>query len=109
MLPASLPVLSVSWNRMGMRQNADMRNVAEFTYRTFSAPIIAMSTPLIAGPNNNPMLFVPWIKAFAVTNSVRTDQARNSRHQGRPKDGRDDRCQEDQDIQAFKREEVESK
>src|SRR6185437_12205174 len=55
---------------MGMRQRADTRKVAEFTYSTFSTPIIAMSTPPIAGPSNNPMLFVPWIKAFAVTNSV---------------------------------------
>ncbi len=30
---------------------------------------MTMSTPLMAGPSKSPMLFVPWIKAFAVTNS----------------------------------------
>ena len=42
------------------------QKVAASTYRTFCAPISAMPKPLMAGPNNTPMLVVLWMNAFAV-------------------------------------------
>ena len=44
--------------RIGMRHNADTKNVAASRYRTFWAPIMAIPTPLTAGPIRRPILVV---------------------------------------------------
>src|SRR5262249_57226737 len=61
--------LGVSLLRIGIRQRAAIRKVAEFRYKTCCAPISAIRTPLMAGPNRMPMLVVLWRRAFAETSS----------------------------------------
>src|SRR5574341_228868 len=67
--PALAP--TVSRKEIGTRHKTETMNVPALRYKTFCAPIVAIPSPLIAGPTRSPILAVPWINALAAVSCVR--------------------------------------